>query len=55
MGTGQTIGIVEFGGGFLDTDTQVFFSGLHMNAPTVTAVSVDMAKNDPGTDTDADG
>jgi kumamolisin len=55
IGTGQTIGIVEFGGGFLDTDTTAFFSGLDVNVPTVTAVSVDAAPNDPGIDTDADG
>ena len=54
IGTGQTIGIIEFGGGFLDTDTNAFFSGLHMNVPTVTAVSVDTATNNPGTDADSE-
>jgi|HubBroStandDraft_1064217.scaffolds.fasta_scaffold01307_6 kumamolisin len=46
-GTGQTIGIVELGGGYNAADLSSFFSGLGISAPTVTAVSVDGATNSP--------
>jgi kumamolisin len=46
-GTGQTIGIIELGGGYNATDLNSFFSGLGISAPKVTAVSVDGATNSP--------
>ena len=53
---GQTIGIIELGGGFRTTDIKAYFNGLKLTPPTVTAVSVDKAKNVPGKDPNgADG
>jgi kumamolisin len=54
-GSGQTVGIVELGGGFSTSDLQTYFQGLGLTAPSVTAVSVDGGQNSPGTDTNADG
>ncbi|MBV9793314.1 MAG: S8 family serine peptidase [Actinobacteria bacterium] len=55
-GTGSTIAILEFGGGFSTTDLQTYFSGLGLAVPSVTAASVDNASNAPGSDpTGADG
>ena len=53
-GTGQTIGILELGGGYTDSDLQTYFQGLGLNTPTVTAVSVDGATNSPGDPSGAD-
>lgn len=49
-GTGQTIAIIELGGGFGQSDVDTYFSGLGLTSPTVTAQGVDGAKNVPGTD-----
>ena len=46
-GTGQAIGILEFGGGFLDTDVTDHFNAIKVKAPTVVTVSVDKAANSP--------
>ncbi len=46
-GTGQTIGIIELGGGFSPADLRTYFAGLGIAAPAVTVVSVDHAKNHP--------
>jgi kumamolisin len=55
-GTGQTIAIIELGGGFGPSDLTTYFKGLKLAAPKVTAASVDGAKNEPGQDPDgADG
>jgi kumamolisin len=53
-GTGQTIGIIELGGGYSTTDLQTYFSNLGVNQPNVTAVSVDGGQNSPGSDADAE-
>ena len=51
-GAGQTIGIIELGGGFTQSDLNTYFSGLKISpAPTVVAVSVDGAQNQPTGDT----
>lgn len=47
-GAGQCIAILEFGGGYQDTDLQQFFQNLNITAPTVTSVSVDGAQNNFG-------
>ncbi|RNI22813.1 S53 family peptidase [Flexivirga caeni] len=47
-GTGQTIAIVELGGGFGQSDLDTYFRGLGLATPTVTAREVDGAKNTPG-------
>jgi kumamolisin len=47
-GIGQTIGILELGGGYTQTDVDGYFSGIGLATPPVTAVSVDGATNSPG-------
>ncbi|MGH3494098.1 MAG: S53 family peptidase, partial [Sciscionella sp.] len=49
-GTGQTVAIIELGGGFAQSDLDSYFSGLGITTPQVTAVSVDGATNQPGQD-----
>jgi kumamolisin len=46
-GAGQTIGIIELGGGYNTADLSSFFSNLGLTTPPVTAVSVDGATNAP--------
>ncbi len=53
--SGQTIGIIELGGGYRTADLKTYFQSLGQKAPTVTAVSVDKGKNTPGTADGADG
>ncbi len=53
--TGQTIGIIELGGGFRQADLNTYFKKLGLTAPTPVAVSVDKGKNSPGTADGADG
>jgi kumamolisin len=51
-GKGETIGIIELGGGFTSTDLNTYFSNLKISpAPTVVAVSVDGGQNAPDGDT----
>ena len=56
-GTGQTIGIIELGGGYSQTDLTNYFSGLGISpGPTVEAVAVDGGSNAPAGDPNsADG
>jgi kumamolisin len=55
-GTGHTIGIIELGGGFSDSDLDTYFSSLGLAVPSVTAQGVDGATNVPGQDPNgADG
>ena len=49
-GSGQTIAIIELGGGFGQADLDAYFSGLGITGPSVTAVGVDGASNVPGQD-----
>jgi kumamolisin len=53
--SGQTIGIIELGGGYRTTDLTAYFKGLGLSAPKITAVSVDKGKNTPGNANGADG
>ena len=53
-GAGQTVGIIELGGGYSTSDLQTYFQGLGITEPSVTAVSVDGATNSPGSDADAE-
>jgi kumamolisin len=46
-GAGQTIALVELGGGYVETDLKRFFKELKIAAPTVSSVSVDSANNAP--------
>jgi kumamolisin len=55
-GTGQTLAIIELGGGFGESDLSTYFKQLKLSAPKVTAVGVDGAINQPGADpSGADG
>src|SRR5271154_2943921 len=54
-GTGQTIAIIELGGGYQTSDLQVFFQEIGVALPNVVSVSVDHAANDPTTPDSADG
>ncbi|WP_375496886.1 protease pro-enzyme activation domain-containing protein [uncultured Jatrophihabitans sp.] len=55
-GAGQTIAIIELGGGFGQADLDAYFGELGITGPTVTAVGVDGASNVAGKDPNgADG
>ena len=49
-GAGQTIAVIELGGGYSDSDLDTYFSGLGIDVPSVTAASVDGGSNAPGSD-----
>lgn len=46
-GQGQTVGIIELGGGFNTADLSTFFRDLGLPEPTVVSVSVDGGQNSP--------
>ena len=46
-GEGQSVGLIELGGGYKPSDLNTYFSGFGVKSPTVTAVSVDQGKNSP--------
>nr|WP_286346783.1 S53 family peptidase [Frondihabitans sucicola] len=55
-GTGQTVAVIELGGGFAQSDLDAYFGPLGVGSPSVTAVGVDGAANQPGGDpSGADG
>jgi len=54
-GKGQTIGIIELGGGYKTADLSTYFSKLGIKMPAVSSVSVDHGANKPGVDEDSDG
>jgi kumamolisin len=47
-GAGQTIAVIELGGGFTTSDLDAYFGGLRIAVPSISAVSVDGAENNPG-------
>jgi kumamolisin len=49
-GTGQTVAIIELGGGFGSSDLNTYFSSLGIPTPSVMAVGVDGASNVAGQD-----
>jgi len=49
-GTGQTIAVIELGGGFSTSDLDTYFGGLGIGVPSISAVGVDGASNAPGSD-----
>jgi len=54
-GKGQTVAIIELGGGYAPADLTTYFSGLGITSPpTVTAVAVDGGMNTPGGDADGE-
>ena len=53
-GTGQTIAIIELGGGFQNSDLAVYFKEIGVPPPKVSAISVDRVGNSPGDDADGE-
>ncbi|WP_047497166.1 protease pro-enzyme activation domain-containing protein [Terriglobus sp. TAA 43] len=53
--TGQTIALIELGGGFRQADIAAYFKSLGIAAPSVKAVLVDGGKNAPSNANGADG
>jgi kumamolisin len=53
-GTGQTVAIIELGGGYKASDLSTYFSGLSLPVPSVTAVGVDGGSNSPGQEADGE-
>jgi kumamolisin len=51
-GSGQTVGIIELGGGFQPADLQKYFTSLGVANPKVVTVAVDNGTNQPGSDAD---
>jgi kumamolisin len=49
-GSGQTIAVIELGGGYSASDLDTYFGGLGIAVPSITAASVDGASNAPGSD-----
>ena len=54
-GAGQTIGIIELGGGYHPSDITTYFQSLGLTAPALTDVSVDGGTNSPTNPNSADG
>ncbi|MCX6047410.1 MAG: S53 family peptidase [Chloroflexi bacterium] len=55
-GSGQTIAIIELGGGYRKRDLTAYFKKLGVKSPAVSAISVDGGKNQPAGDPNsADG
>ncbi len=53
--SGQTIGILEFGGGYRTSDIQNYFQNIaKLPAPNVSFVGIDGATNSPGVDSNVD-
>src|SRR6202167_1480263 len=46
-GSGQTVGIVELGGGYNSADLTKYFKGLGISSPEITDVAVDGGSNSP--------
>lgn len=53
-GKGQTIALIELGGGYLNTDIRSFFTSLNLPVPNVRSVSVNGGRNIPILDMAAD-
>lgn len=49
-GSGQCIGIIELGGGFVSSDLDIYFQELQTRRPQVSSVSVDGGSNSPSGD-----
>ncbi len=45
--SGQTIGLLEFGGGFNSSDIQLFYNSVGVAMPTISSISVDSQPNNP--------
>lgn len=51
-GSGQCIGVLEFAGGYQQSDLSQYFQNLGLSEPAVTSVSVDGTQNSPGSNAD---
>ena len=49
-GSGNTVAIIELGGGFAQSELDTYFAGLGVTSPSVTAIGVDGGENQPGQD-----
>jgi kumamolisin len=49
-GSGQTIALIELGGGYVQSDLEAYFNALGLPTPTVVSVAVDGAANLPSGD-----
>ncbi len=54
-GTGECIGLLEFGGGYSASDMKMYFAKLGLAIPSITSVGVDGVTNKPGSDPNSDG
>jgi kumamolisin len=55
-GTGQTIALIELGGGYVQSDLDTYFTSLGVGSPAVTSVATDGVNNAPAGDPNsADG
>jgi kumamolisin len=54
-GSGQTIAIIELGGGYRSSDLTAYFQEIGAAVPNVSTISVDHAGNQPSTPDSADG
>jgi kumamolisin len=54
-GSGETVGIIELGGGYQAAGLKKYFSSLGTEEPSVVSVSVDQGKNAPTNANSADG
>ena len=53
-GTGQTVAIIELGGGYSTDDLAAYFESLSLPVPVIESVGVDGAGNSPGDDADGE-
>jgi kumamolisin len=53
-GTGQCVGIIELGGGYIPADLDTYFKAIGVKRPAVKSVSVDHGRNRPGSAADAE-
>jgi kumamolisin len=53
-GSGQTVAVIELGGGYRLADLRTYFTGQGLRTPRITAVAVDGARNTPGGDADGE-
>lgn len=53
-GTGQTVAVIELGGGYRPADLRSYFTAQGLRTPRISAVSVDGARNTPGGSADAE-
>jgi kumamolisin len=53
-GTGQTVAVLELGGGYDLADLKTYFAAQKVRTPSITSVGVQGARNSPGQDADSE-